>query len=267
MGFINRQLAIMQLSFKQMWAYKFDFVMWAVSHPLRLLVYYFLWKAIYTNMGQAVIRGFTFNQMVSYYLLGTVIAITTSTWVDSTLANKIKHGHLIKDLVKPYQFFTFQLSSDVGERVLAFIIQCVPLLAFGVLFLSTIPYSPVHLVIFAVSLMLALVLHYALVFLFGTLAFWVKEYRGIRTVRHGIFAIASGAIIPLTFFPEVAQKIFSFLPFQYMHYTPILIFNGQLSIAQSINAIAIQAAWIVGLILLYRWVWKRALKKFTGVGA
>jgi len=267
MGLANRQLAIMQLSLKQMWIYKFDFFMFAVSGPLRILVYYFLWRAIYSSFGQAVIRGFTFDQMAAYYVLGLVLQIVTWNLTDREMAKKVKFGDLTRDLVKPYHFFSFRLSQVAGYRILAVIIQVPMIILLGIFFFNFQVFNYVHLALFVAALVLAYLLSHAIVFLFGLSAFWLKEYRGVHTLRHGIIMLFSGAIIPLSFFPDTAQKVFSFLPFQYLLYIPILIFNGQLSINQSLVALAVAAAWVVGLMIICLWLWRRALKKFTGVGA
>lgn len=266
MGVINRQLAVMKLAFKQMWVYKFDFAMFALSKPLVFLVYYFLWRAIYSGFGQELIRGFTFNQMISYYLLSLILQIVTWNLSDRNLARKVKRGELSRDLSKPFHFFWFRLAQVGGFRVLAILLEVPLLIVFGVLFFNFHPASWMHALLFIAAALLAYALSHAIVFLFGLSAFWIKEYRGVQELRMGLITVVSGAIIPLSFFPEIIQKVFSYLPFQYLIYTPILIFNGQLSTTEMIKAFAVPLIWIIVLITICLLIWKRALKHYTGVG-
>ena len=40
--------------------YRFHFIITLITVPLSLVIYYFLWQAIYTYTGQEIIRGFDF---------------------------------------------------------------------------------------------------------------------------------------------------------------------------------------------------------------
>jgi ABC-2 type transport system permease protein len=57
---------------------------------------------------------------------------------------------------------------------------------------------------------------------------------GIRFTMRIIMEVVDGAIIPLSFFPLVLQKIFSFLPFPFLIYLPIRIYLGKISLEELI---------------------------------
>jgi ABC-2 type transport system permease protein len=83
--------------------------------------------------------------------------------------------------------------------------------------------------------------------------------------------ICSGVLIPLTLFPEIIQKVFFFLPFQFITYVPIRVFIGSYELAGNTYSlpqiIGIQAIATASMVILTILFYKRGIKQFTGVGA
>lgn len=246
--------------------YRFDTLIWALSMPLFFLVYYFLWHAVFSYTGQELIRGFTLNSMLLYFLISTAVGTLTYCFVDEKLAEDVRRGTLAPQLMRPISYLKYQFLQDVGDRVFASTAELVPMLIIA-LFLIDITFpSLLYFGLFVCSLILTLLLVYFFTYFFGLITFWVKQYRGLRRIRDGIAWVLSGAAMPLALFPPAIITISHFLPFQYMRYVPVQIFLEHYTLSETFRLILIQFTWVIIFYLLIRLVWARALKTYSGVG-
>jgi len=123
-----------------------------------------------------------------------------------------------------------------------------------------------HILFFLFSMMLAALLQFFLFECLSLLAFWVENTYGIRFTMRVIMEVAGGAIVPLSFFPQLLQKVFLSLPFHFLIYLPIRIYLGKIPL----NAIAFElmkeGMWIVGLPLVNMIIWKKGIRQYVAMG-
>ncbi len=123
-----------------------------------------------------------------------------------------------------------------------------------------------HFLFFLLSLMLAALLQFFLFEVLSLLAFWVENTYGIRFTMRVIMEVVAGAIVPISFFPQILQKVFLMLPFPFLIYLPMRIYLGKISL----NAIAFElmreGVWIVGLVFLNAIIWKRGIRQYVAMG-
>jgi ABC-2 type transport system permease protein len=81
-----------------------------------------------------------------------------------------------------------------------------------------------------------------------------------------IMEVAGGAIIPLSFFPGVLQKLLMVLPFPYMIYLPMQIYLGKIPLSGVPFEFIKESVWIMGLILLNLVIWKRGVRQYVSMG-
>ena len=78
-------------------------------------------------------------------------------------------------------------------------------------------------------------------------------------------------LIPLSFFPEIIQRIMIFLPFQYTNYIPAMVWTGNTAIgAMGLTiprAVMYQAIAVIFTALLSEVLYRSSIKRFTAVGA
>jgi ABC-2 type transport system permease protein len=101
---------------------------------------------------------------------------------------------------------------------------------------------------------------------FSLLSFWIENTYGIRFTIRVIMEVLAGAIIPLSFFPGVLQKIFLLLPFQFLIYLPMKIYLGKISLSQIPFEILREGGWIVGFGILNLFIWKRGIRQYVAQG-
>jgi len=254
---------VARASIKLAIAYKFEMLITVIVAPVSLLVFYFLWKSIYSNTG-AVIGGFTFQQLLSYYILTWIVAILTYTYVDDWIRYQVRSGTIIKEFVKPISYLRFWFYKTLSDRTFASVIEVLPIFIIGLLFFSLriTPFFP----LFLVSLFFALALNYLLSFFVGISAFWLVQNTGLIRLKDLLINLISGFVLPLSFFPLWFQKASYFMPFQYITYIPISIWLGKFAIEKIMMLLALQVVWIAVLYCIIALVWKKAMHQLTAVG-
>ena len=224
---MKKKLAIGKGGFKTAIAYRFHFFVSVVLVPLSLVIYYFLWKSIFEYSGEAVIRGFTFQEMISYYALSVIIGVFTWSTVDNWIENDVRFGNLVTVLLKPVNFFYWYYFFEVGTHLFGLITELIPIFIISFLFFGVGIAAFSNFVLFIISLLLAALLYFLISYIVGLTAFWFKRIFGIRRLKRVVVSFLSGAFIPLAFLPSSLEKVSRYLPFQYIRQEPIFIYLGK----------------------------------------
>lgn len=82
--------------------------------------------------------------------------------------------------------------------------------------------------LFIISVVLGILIGTQLDLIIGILAFWTVNIWGLRLLRESVIQFCSGALVPLSLYPQWFQEISMFLPFQSMVYVPVSIYTGSL---------------------------------------
>lgn len=231
-------------------------------------VMYAVWSSVYD--AGASYGNYDFNAIILHSVLSMLIlSLMWDDW-DQRLSNAIYEGGLFKYILRPVNLFAYAIWWKAGSRAFAAIIETLPsflILAaiFGFDFLT--PAQPVALV---ASLILAFFYYFALSIFIGLTAFWLKKNDGFKWVMIPVRNVLAGVLIPLTFFPEIAQRIFFFLPFQYIYYVPSTAYIGNYSLTSwdvtiwDSIIIGYAELVIIGALLIY--AWQQGIDNYEGVG-
>lgn len=245
--------------------YKFHYIVNLFAVPVSVLIYYYLWSAIFNYSGSDIIRGFKLSEMVTYYAIAMIVGFITWTDVDAWIEDDIIQGYMVSDLMKPMTYIANSIYFTIGMNWLGLLIQFIPVVIVGSLFGITMV-TGWYIPLFIISVVIAAALYFMIAYLIGLTAFWLKRISGIRRVRRVVVGFLSGSFIPLTFFPPFWQKVFSYLPFAYMKYTPVSIYMGKVSLIDAGISIIMGIVWVMLLYWFGLWLWKKGLGKFTGAG-
>jgi len=258
--------AVAKMGIKVWSAYRFESIVMLLTVPITLIMYFFLWKSIYSYTGSDVIRGFTFQQMISYYVLSMIVGFFTWSEVDRWIEQDLIHGHMIGAMLKPISFVSFYRSFEIGVNLMNIIWQMIPVFVLGFLFFGLSIASLFNFSAFILSIVFAFFIYFGLTFLLGLSAFWLKRITGLRRVRRVAFGFLGGSLIPLNLFPVWAQSILHYLPFEHTRFVPITIYLGTLSKESVIKALCLQFGWVIIIYLVISFVWSRAYRHYSSVG-
>jgi len=264
--YLTRDWSVAKLGIKIWSTYRFEFIAVLINTPLTLIIYYFLWKSIFSYMAVEVIRGFTFQEMINYYAIGMIVSFFTWSEVDRWIENDLLHGRMIVGMLKPVSFLSYYWSFEAGINLMNIIWQMIPVFIISFAFFG-LRLAPIfNFVAFIFSLLFAFLIYFGLTYLLGLSAFWLKRITGLRRLRRILIGFLSGTFLPLTLFPQVFQDVLNYSPFPYTKFVPISIYLGTLSDFEVIKALLVQVGWIVVLYFIAHFVFRQAYKRYSSVG-
>jgi ABC-2 type transport system permease protein len=255
-------------TYKEWAAYRSHMAVSIFVGPMYFLVQVYIWKAVFSSRG--TINGLTLKQMLSYYGIAAVINYIVFDFADWNLQMHIRTGSFITFMLRPMSHRFYALSQKVGHRMLGFWVEFLPIYLLF-LFVFKIPLIPAHPIWAVLSLILSFLMSFLVNYCVGMTAFWLTKADGVRRMFSIMNSILAGSFIPLTFFPAILQKVFFFLPFQFITYVPISVMIGSYKLggieATIPQIVFIQALAVLLMFFISEIMWRLGVRKFTGVGA
>lgn len=200
------------------------------------------------------------------YLIGAwaINNLALSSQADA-VDTDIRQGNLSNDLLKPVNPFLIWFLQDISKKSLFFLVASAAYISLGLFFRSLLlpPASGYALAACLFAILFALILHFLLFSVFGLLAFWMESTWGIRFAVRTAFEVASGAIIPLSFFPDEWRNILEVLPFRFLASFPMDLYLGKTAFTQGF---ILELVWITLLMALCAALWRTGLRHYTAVG-
>ena len=139
--------------------------------------------------------------------------------------------------------------------------------ALGLVFHPTASITPLSLLLFLPSLMLAIVIRFLVEWPLGLTAFWTTQMSAVIQVYYvGLFFL-SGQMGPLALFPVPVQVLAQLLPFQWMLAFPVQLLLGQLDQHAIVLGLIAQTIWLCLSLALMTVLWHRGLRRYSGMGA
>lgn len=248
--------------------YRVNFLVRAVFNIVPLMAFIVLWRAIYADQPGAI-AGYTLAQMISYYLLVTVIEATTSVTEDDwQIATDIKDGQISQFLTRPMDYLHYRLWLFFSGRAVYTLAAFVPVSLFVLWNHEYLlaPPSATAFGVFLVSLALSALLQFFLSYLIAMLAFWVVEISTFVFILLAFERLASGQMFPLDILPEWLAEALMWTPFPYAIFYPASVYMGSITGAALYQGLGMQLFWVCATYVLARMVWRQGLKTYTVVG-
>lgn len=253
--------------------YRVNFLARSLFGLIPLTAVIFLWRTIYEGRAasgkEAVISTYTLAQMISYYLLVTVVdALTAVNEDDWQIAADIKDGNISQFLLKPVDYLWFRLCLFVAGRITYLSVAAIPLAMFFFWLREyfALPADGTAFGCFLISLLLTALLQFFLSYMMAMLAFWVLEVSTFIFILYAFEYIASGHLFPLDILPAGLERALYFTPFPYQLYFPVGIYMGKVAGAELTHGLLVQLGWVVGAYGLARFAWNRGIRKYAAVG-
>lgn len=259
--------AIALATYKEWAAYRSHMAVSILIGPVYFLVQYFIWHALFST--RDTLNGFTLEQMLAYYGVMSVITYLTFDFADWNLQMLIRTGRFVTFVLRPVSHRFYALAQKIGHRTLGFFLEFVPVFLIF-LFVFRIELAPASVGWAVLSVLLGFLMTFFVNYCIGLTAFWLVNAEGVRRMFHILRDLTAGMFLPLTFFPEVLQKVLFVLPFQFMQYVPVRVWIGDYELAGislaipqivGLQAIAVLVMWGMSEVLV-----RLGMRHFTGVG-
>lgn len=252
-------------SIKETFVFKLDFILMSSSALCLLIVQYYFLRHIFSS--STTVSGYDFSLTLTYLILNCAISGLYSYNVDMHLNYAIQGGTIISLLSKPVSIPLYYFSKGFGIITSKAMTETVLLLIVSVLFFHPIVLpNLVNLALFLFSFTLSLVLYLLIALCVGFLTFCIEDNSSIMTVIFLLRSVCSGSVFPLDFFPEIIQHLAKLFPFHLMIDKPFKIFLGLLTTNECIKILLSQLAWIAGLYVVMKIIFRLGVRRYHSIG-
>lgn len=209
------------------------------------------------------------EELVTYYLLLSVVSMLTSTWLSAWLAQSIRQGEISPWLLRPVPYILDQIGNNLGEKITKLVLL-IPMVGFVAVFFRAdirLPSEPFAWLLFVLCLPMTATVAFLMDFLLGSLAFWLEDVNGLVRVKTLVSGFLSGQIVPLALFPREFEGFLKLQPFRYALSFPLEVLTTSLSPRELALGFGLQAAYCGVFFVAYRVVWRSGLRAYSAVGA
>ncbi|MBO0651584.1 ABC-2 family transporter protein [Streptomyces triculaminicus] len=183
------------------------------------------------------------------------------------LQDRIRSGDIAVDLYRPVDLQAWWLASDLGRAAFQLLGRGVVPLAVGALaFELALPADPVTWLSFLLSVLLGLVVGFALRYLVALCSFWLLDGAGAGMLSALLCMFFSGTLLPLNVFPGAFGEVARTLPWAAMLQVPVDVLLERHRGTGLAAALAFQAVWAAVLLAAGRLLQSAATRKVVVQG-
>jgi ABC-2 type transport system permease protein len=214
--------------------------------------------------------GYDVTDALTYCWLAQALIMTVAIWgggAPDELADRIRTGDVAIDLYRPVSFLGWWLASDLGRAAYHLLTRgLVPTVVGAVLFHLRFPASPPVWLAFLLSVLVAVVVSFALRMLVAASAFWLLDQNGVKNLAAVFSTFLSGLVVPLVLFPGWTRDVVMVLPWSSFVQVPVDIWLGRRSGPEVVTGLAFQVGWAGVLLGACALVLRRAHRKVVVQG-
>jgi ABC-2 type transport system permease protein len=227
----------------------------------------FVLLAAVAGAGSASTRvpGYDPQRLATYVWIGQGLLGTVSLWNPPELADRIRSGDVVADLLRPVDPVWQYLAADLGRAGFAALTRLIgPILVGALAFRLYYPARPVTYPLFVVSATLATVICFACRYLVNATTYWLLDSRGAQIGWVAVSATLSGIAFPLAFLPApAADALYLVTPFPYLIQVPADVLIERHSLPVTVAIVGGQAAWAAIMLAIARAVQRRAERRLV----
>jgi viologen exporter family transport system permease protein len=264
---------ILRIAIEERLVYRGDFMLGTLMRFLPVITQIFLWSAVFAaamsspatagrGNGTGTIAGFTFPDMIAYYLLAMIgRAFSSMPGLASGIARDIRDGTVKKYLIQPIDMIGFLLLQRVAHKLVYYLVATLP---FALVFYLCRGYFQTGwpdagtFLAFLTSLVLAFLLGFFLEASIGMIGFWF---------------FLSGQMFPLSMLDKFAVvgsitlgDIVRATPLQYLAYFPAAVFLGKIQGTRLLWGLVIEVGWLLFFVIVCRLAFNRGVRRYSAFG-
>ena len=218
--------------------------------------------------GAGTVAGYDEPRLATFVWAGQGMIGVVLLWSPNELADRIRTGDVIADLLRPIDLVWQLLAADLGRAGLAVLTRFVGPVVVGTLAFHL--YAPRRLatyILFACSMLLATIVCFGCRFLVNAAAYWLLDARGPQVAWTLLSAVLGGLYFPLWFLPRAAVVLLiAATPFPSLIQLPLDVLVERGPPGEQVMWVGVQAVWAVAILALCRWVQRRGERKLVVQG-
>lgn len=213
----------------------------------------------------ASVAGYTGPQLVTYVWCGQGLIGVVMIWGWTDLADRIRSGDVVTDLLRPIHPVLNYLAADFGRAGYALVFRFIPPMLVGLIFFDMyLPREAITYPLFLISVLLAVVVCFACRYLVNAAAYWLLDHRGVTMFWLLTSGLLGGLYFPIRFLPDwLAALVWFATPGPSLMQAPMDVLVERDAPAIRIGMIGVQLAWAVVMLRLCVIVQRRAERKLV----
>ncbi|WP_245730061.1 ABC transporter permease [Micromonospora pallida] len=214
------------------------------------------------------VAGYDPAQLVTFVWMGQGLLGVVLLWSETELADRIRTGDVVADLLRPVDPVTSHLATDLGRAGYAVLARMLPPVLVGPVFFEV--YLPTRWttgLLFPLSVLLAVVTCFGCRYLVNSTAYWLHDVRGPMILFTLSAGVLSGLYFPLRFLPEgLYQAMWIVTPFPSLFQTPLDVLVEVDPSLTSFALVGVQVVWAALILAACRLVQRRAERRLVVQG-
>lgn len=220
--------AIAEVTWKEWAAFRSHMAVSLFVGPLRFLIFVWIWTS--TTAAGASAGGMQLPDLVAYSGLAILLGYAIFDFADWNLQMLVRTGVYVNHLLQPMHHAWFALAQKCGHRLLALLIEAIPVWIMVSLFIGK-PLVPRNPGWFLLSASVGFLLMFVVNYTSGLVGFWLVRAEGVRRCVVLLRDLLGGAVVPLSFFPSAIQPFLYLTPYPWVMYVTLRIGTGEVDLA------------------------------------
>jgi ABC-2 type transport system permease protein len=261
---VRAYLALAAAGFRRYATYRQAMVAATVTNTIFGFLRFAVMLAI-LDTGVRTVVDYDRAQLAAFVWAGQGLIGVIGLWSPPELAERIRTGDVISDLLRPLDPIWQALAVDLGRALYAVGTRfVVPVLVGALVFGSYLPRRPITYGLFAVSVVMATVVCFGCRYVVNAAAYWLLDARGPQTAWTLTSGILGGLYFPVWFFPDaMATALIVATPFPSIIQIPLDILVERGSAMVQLTLLGVQGGWVVTILALCHWVQARGERKLV----
>jgi ABC-2 type transport system permease protein len=217
------------------------------------------------DAGARTVAGYDEPQLATFVWAGQGLIGVVLLWAPLDLAERIRTGDVVTDLLRPIDPVWQLLAADLGRAGYAAVTRfVVPVVAGALVFELYAPRRPLTYALFVCSALLATVVCFGCRYLVNAASYWLLDARGPNTFWTLASGMLGGLYFPVWFFPDaLAAALIVLTPFPSVVQIPLDVLVERGAAGQQLALLGVQVGWVVAILALCRWVQARGERKLV----
>jgi ABC-2 type transport system permease protein len=263
-----KYLSVFNIGLQNTFVYRWNYFLRALFGLIPLAGTVFLWRAVFQERGGGL-HGYDYGSMIYYYLLIILVSnLVTPAEDEWQIAADIREGQINSFLTKPVNYLGYRFSIFLSGR-LVYTFVTLPPIALIFLYYHQFITLPGHVMTYVyafVSMLMAAFMQFFITYALAMMAFWILEISTIVFIVYSFEYFLGGQMFPIDIMPVGVQAVMKWLPFYYELFCPVAIFLERLRGPAVLQALAIQAGWLLVTWAAAHLMWRKGLGHYQAVG-
>ena len=246
-------------------AYRGAVSIWIFVTLIQPLVFIVVWRTV---AGAGETGGYTANQFVAYFLVMMVVDHLTFIWHMWEFEYRIRTGSFSPLLLRPVHPIHHDVCENVTYKLVGLVGILPAAVALAVVFDADLSGTSVATVVaFVPALLLAMVLRFVVEWCVALSAFWLTKVSAMNAVFFSLFTFLGGQFAPLSVLPGWMQTVAALTPFPWTLAFPVEVMLGRRTGTELLVGYGAQLVWVAVAVVALRFLWARATRRYSAVGA